>query len=88
VLYRIDRRSGDAGRILWRMDPGQDSAGPSLLGRLGPDAKPRVLVHNEDILQHIHVTCQISVASPSRRTLQNRSRSWSEISAGPPRDVR
>ena len=35
VLYRIDRRSGDAGRILWRMDPGQDSAGPQPLGAAG-----------------------------------------------------
>jgi glucose dehydrogenase len=24
VLYRIDGRSGDLGRILWRMDPGQE----------------------------------------------------------------
>src|SRR6202158_1982042 len=24
VLYKIDGRSGDAGRILWRMDPGQE----------------------------------------------------------------
>src|SRR5262249_8245287 len=24
VLYKIDGRSGDVGRILWRMDPGQE----------------------------------------------------------------
>ena len=24
VLYKIDARSGDAGRIVWRMDPGQE----------------------------------------------------------------
>src|SRR5262252_9509955 len=24
VLYKIDARSGEAGRILWRMDPGQE----------------------------------------------------------------
>ena len=24
VLYKIDGRSGDAGRIVWRMDPGQE----------------------------------------------------------------
>jgi alcohol dehydrogenase (cytochrome c) len=26
VLYKIDGRSGDVGRIVWRMDPGQESA--------------------------------------------------------------
>ncbi len=26
VLYKIDGRSGDVGRILWRMDPGQEKA--------------------------------------------------------------
>src|SRR6516162_7409881 len=26
VLYKIDGRSGDAGRIVWRMDPGQEKA--------------------------------------------------------------
>ena len=24
VLYKIDGRSGDVGRIVWRMDPGQE----------------------------------------------------------------
>ena len=24
VLYKIDARSGDVGRIMWRMDPGQE----------------------------------------------------------------
>ena len=26
VLYKIDARSGDVGRIVWRMDPGQEKA--------------------------------------------------------------
>jgi alcohol dehydrogenase (cytochrome c) len=25
VLYKIDGRSGDVGRIVWRMDPGQEN---------------------------------------------------------------
>ena len=29
VLYKIDGRSGDAGRIVWRMDPKQESRRPS-----------------------------------------------------------
>ena len=38
VLYKIDGRSGDAGRILWRMDPGQEKVplsnrGAALWGR-------------------------------------------------------
>jgi alcohol dehydrogenase (cytochrome c) len=38
VLYKIDGRSGDAGSILWRMDPGQEKAplsnrGAALWGR-------------------------------------------------------
>ena len=38
VLYKIDARSGDVGRILWRMDPGQEKAplsnrGAALWGR-------------------------------------------------------
>src|SRR5262249_27321317 len=27
VLYKIDGRSGDVGRIVWRMDPGQEKVG-------------------------------------------------------------
>src|SRR5262249_7683999 len=39
VLYKIDGRSGDAGRILWRMDPGQEkiplaNRGAALWGNL------------------------------------------------------
>src|SRR5215470_13082845 len=38
VLYKIDARSGDAGRIVWRMDPKQDrqmrSRGAALWGNL------------------------------------------------------
>jgi alcohol dehydrogenase (cytochrome c) len=39
VLYRIDGRSGEAGRILWRMDPGQEklplaNRGAALWGNL------------------------------------------------------
>jgi alcohol dehydrogenase (cytochrome c) len=38
VLYKIDVRSGDAGRIVWRMDPKQDrqmrSRGAALTGNL------------------------------------------------------
>src|SRR6202020_1688450 len=38
VLYKIDGRSGDAGRIVWRMDPGQEkmpdaNRGAALWGR-------------------------------------------------------
>src|SRR5277367_5347993 len=38
VLYKIDGRSGDAGRIVWRMDPGQEkqhvNRGAALWGNL------------------------------------------------------
>ena len=39
VLYKIDGRSGDLGRILWRMDPGQEklplaNRGAALWGNL------------------------------------------------------
>ena len=39
VLYKIDARSGEAGRIVWRMDPGQEKVplanrGAALLGNL------------------------------------------------------
>src|SRR6202030_3965278 len=39
VLYKIDARSGDMGRIVWRMDPGQEKApsanrGAALWGNL------------------------------------------------------
>src|ERR1700716_691321 len=39
VLYKIDARSGDVGRILWRMDPGQEklplsNRGAALWGNL------------------------------------------------------
>jgi alcohol dehydrogenase (cytochrome c) len=39
VLYKIDARSGDAGRIVWRMDPGQEKVplanrGAALTGNL------------------------------------------------------
>src|ERR1700675_1383793 len=39
VLYKIDARSGDAGRIVWRMDPGQEKVplanrGAALWGNL------------------------------------------------------
>jgi alcohol dehydrogenase (cytochrome c) len=39
VLYKIDGRSGDAGRIVWRMDPGQEKVplanrGAALWGNL------------------------------------------------------
>ena len=44
VLYRIGGRSGDADRnFCGAWIPARIVAGPSLLGRLGPDAKPRVL---------------------------------------------
>src|SRR5271163_3811214 len=38
VLYKIDARSGDVGRIMWRMDPGQEkidaaNRGAALWGR-------------------------------------------------------
>src|SRR5260370_14827173 len=39
VLYKIDRTSGDAGRIVWRMDPKQEhqrqSRGATLWGNFG-----------------------------------------------------
>jgi alcohol dehydrogenase (cytochrome c) len=39
VLYKIDGRSGDVGRIVWRMDPGQEklplsNRGAALWGNL------------------------------------------------------
>jgi alcohol dehydrogenase (cytochrome c) len=30
VVYKIDARSGDMGRIVWRMDPGQEKLPPTI----------------------------------------------------------
>ena len=45
VVYKIDVRSGDMGRIVWRMDPGQEklplsNRGAALLGQSGHLAPP------------------------------------------------
>ena len=38
VLYKIDARSGDVGRIVWRMDPGQEKLDAANRGS-SPDGK-------------------------------------------------
>src|SRR5262250_119587 len=55
VLYKIDGRSGDVGRIVWRMDPGQEkqdrNRGAALWGNLvvtAANAPPRVIATNKD----------------------------------------
>ena len=58
VLYKIDVRSGDAGRIVWRMDPKQDrqmrSRGAALWGNLvitgagGFGNSPRIIATNKE----------------------------------------
>src|ERR1700722_3602676 len=56
VLYKIDARSGDAGRIVWRMDPGQEKVplanrGAALLGNLVftvASYPPRVIATNKE----------------------------------------
>ncbi len=56
VLYKIDARSGDAGRVLWRMDPGQEKAplanrGAALWGNLVvtvANYPARVIATNKD----------------------------------------
>ena len=58
VLYKIDVRSGDAGRIIWRMDPKQDrqmrSRGAALWGNLvitgagGFGNSPRIIATNKE----------------------------------------
>jgi alcohol dehydrogenase (cytochrome c) len=55
VLYKVDGRSGDAGRIVWRMDPGQEkqdrNRGAALWGNLvitAANAPPRVIATNKD----------------------------------------
>jgi len=55
VLYKIDARSGDAGRIVWRMDPGQQrqqrNRGAALWGNLvitGAGLAPRIIATDKD----------------------------------------
>jgi len=55
VLYKIDGRSGDVGRIEWRMDPGQEkqdrNRGAALWGNLVITAAnwpPRIIATNKD----------------------------------------
>jgi alcohol dehydrogenase (cytochrome c) len=56
VLYKIDARSGDVGRIVWRMDPGQEKVplanrGAALWGNLVVTVAsypPRVIATNKD----------------------------------------
>src|SRR6266705_3793204 len=56
VLYKIDARSGDAGRIVWRMDPGQEklplsNRGAALWGNLvisSANYPPRIIATNKD----------------------------------------
>jgi len=56
VVYKIDARSGDTGRILWRMDPGQEKVplsnrGAALWGNLvisSANYPPRVIATNKD----------------------------------------
>ena len=48
VVYKIDARSGDAGRIVWRMDPGQEkiiaaNRGAALWG--GSSSRSRIIRH-------------------------------------------
>ena len=47
VVYKIDARSGDMGRIVWRMDPGQEklplsNRGAALWGNLVISAPPTI----------------------------------------------
>jgi alcohol dehydrogenase (cytochrome c) len=55
VLYKIDGRSGDLGRIVWRMDPGQEkqdrNRGAALWGNLvitTANFPPRIIATNKD----------------------------------------
>jgi alcohol dehydrogenase (cytochrome c) len=56
VVYKIDGRSGDSGRILWRMDPGQEKVplsnrGAALWGNLvisSANYPPRVIGTNKE----------------------------------------
>jgi alcohol dehydrogenase (cytochrome c) len=56
VLYKIDGRSGDVGRIVWRMDPGQEKVplanrGAALWGNLvvtTANYPPRVIATNKE----------------------------------------
>src|SRR5262245_53004335 len=56
VVYKIDGRSGDTGRIVWRMDPGQEklplsNRGAALWGNLvisSANYPPRIIATNKD----------------------------------------
>jgi alcohol dehydrogenase (cytochrome c) len=55
VLYKIDGTSGDAGRIVWRMDPGQQrqqrTRGAALWGNLvitGAGLAPRIIATDKE----------------------------------------
>ncbi len=55
VLYKIDGRPGDVGRVVWRMDPGQEkqdrNRGAALWGNLvitAAGGPPRIIATNKD----------------------------------------
>ena len=55
VLYKIDGRSGDTGRIVWRMDPGQEkqdrNRGAALWGNLvitAANNPPRIIATDKE----------------------------------------
>jgi alcohol dehydrogenase (cytochrome c) len=51
VVYKIDGRSGDVGRIVWRMDPGQEKVPLAMWGNLVisvANYPPRVIATNKE----------------------------------------
>jgi alcohol dehydrogenase (cytochrome c) len=71
VLYRIDGRSGELGRILWRMDPGQEklplaNRGAALWGNFVITQRPRLMLSN---MPRKHTTPIGQLCRLSRRPL-------------------
>ena len=81
VLYRIDGRSGDAGRIVWRMDPGQEKVplanrGAALWGNLVitvANYPPRMIATDKECGKVEGCMGDQSLRQPSRGLLLGRA---------------
>ena len=91
IVYKIDARSGDMGRIVWRMDPGQEKAplsnrGAALWGNLVISLRnypARVIATDKDTGKVVWET-NVATASPTCSSRRRRLRSRTRSSSAPP----